>query len=210
MVFVLGLGAGWGIQFIGRSHAPTEVEVALAQVAYNDLKVYGTKDYRLGTVLQVVDELGNQRWAELPPKQVYAPLEALAAQQTEEEALANLQQGEAFLRELEVQPGIFSVVEHFVYVQTLHEGDGEAVTTQDTIEIEFKEYDLDGTLLKDSAAPVTIPISQTIKGVQCGLKGMRIGESRKIFIHPEYGFGKVHSAGSNRLLIYEVTLLAKK
>ena len=46
-----------------------------------------------------------------------------------------------------------------------------------------------------------------IKDFQTGMKGAKVGEVRKIYIHPDYGFGKIgRSQESNMPLLYEIAL----
>jgi peptidylprolyl isomerase len=188
------------------------VESSLAQILYENIKPYGLEGYRLNKVLQTVQEMAKQRRAEIPLSEVYVPLAPLAARQVEKEATANLKRAEAVLENLKNQPSIISIVDNRIYVETLEAGSGEIIGSQDIVEIQFKEYDAQGTLIKDTSdmAPFTIPLSQTIKGFQLAIKGMRVGERRKIHIHPEYGFGKINHADPNRLLVYEVILVGKK
>jgi peptidylprolyl isomerase len=68
---------------------------------------------------------------------------------------------------------------------------------------------MDGKLIKDAEQPFTIPLSQTIRGFQMGMAGAKVGEKRKIYVHPEYGFGKMGRKSPNKLLIYEVTIVEK-
>lgn len=212
VTFSLGLSMGLLFSFFSWPFHPTLIESSLSQVLYNNIKPYGTKDYRLNTVLQMVTELAEQKRLEIPISEVYGPLEALAVKQIEEESATNLQQAEMFIETLKNRHNTIPVVNDRVYAEILEEGNGEVVNSKDVIEIRFKEYNLRGDLLKDTAElqPIEIPLSQTIKGFQLGLNGMKIGERRKLYIHPEYGFGKISHSETNRLLIYEVIVSGKR
>ena len=44
-------------------------------------------------------------------------------------------------------------------------------------------------LLKRWAVPITIPLDQTIPGFSKGIVGMKEGEKRRLFVHPDLGYG---------------------
>ena len=93
----------------------------------------------------------------------------------------------------------------------MEQGTGDLIAKDDTVELVFKEYAPDGALIKDTGEKIfTIPLSHTIKGFSLGLEGARVNERRKIYIHPEYGFGTHGRQDSNQLLTYEVVLVGKK
>lgn len=69
---------------------------------------------------------------------------------------------------------------------------------------------LDGTVFsssKDSNHPISLPIKQTIPGFTEGLIGMKKGEKRVLYIHPELAYGVSGHLPPNSLLIFEVEIL---
>ena len=82
---------------------------------------------------------------------LYAPLMDLAEKKAEEQANQILHKAENFLSTLKQNPKIYSVVENRVFIEVLEEGDGRAVASDDVVAIQFKEYGIDGVLLKDTS-----------------------------------------------------------
>ncbi|GAB5411158.1 MAG: hypothetical protein ChlgKO_02720 [Chlamydiales bacterium] len=70
------------------------------------------------------------------------------------------------------------------------------------------QFDIKRELIKDTQTKsFIILISRMIKDFQLGMEGAKAGEVRKIYIQPEYGFGKIgHSQESNMLFIYEIAV----
>lgn len=104
---------------------------------------------------------------------------------------------------VELEPGKLQ----YVVVQ---EGKGPVVTDQSTPLIEYTGTYIDGTVFgssKDTGGPITIPLSQTIPGFSKALVGMKEGEKRKIFVHPDLGYGVSGHLPPNSLLIFDVEVL---
>lgn len=90
------------------------------------------------------------------------------------------------------------------------EGQGAVVPEHGTPEIQYTGKYIDGTTFGSSAdagGPITLPLDQTIPGVGKGIAGMKEGEKRKIFIHPDLGYGTAGQLPPNSLLIFEVEVV---
>ena len=188
--------------------SPTAVETSLAEMLYEDLQPYAN-DYRLDMVLQLLQDQVAKKRPPIGNDEMYSPLIDLAMQCSEKEGAEALENAEKFLEMLSKQDNVLPIIKNRIYVEILEAGSGAVITPQDSISIHFKEYSLDGTLLKDttSARAFIIPLNQTIKGFQLGIQGAKIGERRKLYLHPEFGFDKL---GRKDLLIYEVFVISKE
>lgn len=90
------------------------------------------------------------------------------------------------------------------------EGQGAVVPEHGNPEIQYTGKYLDGTTFGSSAdagGPISLPLDQTIPGVAKGIAGMKEGEKRKIFIHPDLGYGTAGQLPPNSLLIFEVEVV---
>lgn len=124
--------------------------------------------------------------------------------------LENLKKANEFLDKNAKEKGIVIVEPGKLQVQILKEGTGEAVVETSTPQIEYTGSLLDGEVFGSSAetgGPITVPLDQIIPGFKKGVIGMKEGERRKIFVHPELGYGEEGPLPPNSLLIFEVTLL---
>lgn len=101
---------------------------------------------------------------------------------------------------VELEPGKLQYV-------IIQEGTGPVVTEKSQPQITYKGTYADGNEFSSSeeaGGPITIPLDQTIPGFSKGLLGMKEGETRKIFVHPDLGYGTSGQLPPNKLLIFEV------
>lgn len=104
---------------------------------------------------------------------------------------------------VEVEPGKLQYI-------IVKEGNGPAITEHSSPLINYTGTYIDGTVFgssKDTGGPITIPVDQTIPGFSKGLLGMKEGETRKIFVHPDLGYGVTGHLPPNSLLIFDVEVL---
>lgn len=104
---------------------------------------------------------------------------------------------------IEIEPG---KLQYIVEKQ----GSGNEVKEGHSPQIQYTGKYIDGTVFgssQDTGGPITIPLDQTIPGFSKGLKGMKEGEIRKIFVHPDLGYGTSGHLPPNSLLIFEVELI---
>jgi peptidylprolyl isomerase len=122
----------------------------------------------------------------------------------------NLKQANEFLSQnindkevLEVEPGMLQY-------KVLEVGAGVEVKEHDTPLIHYTGKYLDGTVFgssTESKDPISLPLDQTIPGFSKGLLGSREGEKRRLFIHPDMGYGTSGHLPPNSLLIFDVEVV---
>ncbi|MFZ4772780.1 MAG: FKBP-type peptidyl-prolyl cis-trans isomerase [Chlamydiia bacterium] len=179
----------------------TYEEKVIAQRLYRELDRY-SGNYRLDPVLESLHELVENKCPLLPDKEVYEVITNLGIQRSEQIGRELLENAIQELRRLSQKEGVMELIKDYVYAEILEPGAGEQVVENDTVLIHFKQFSSNGKLIKDTTndRPFKIPLSQTIRGFKKGLDGAHIGERRKIYIHPDWGF-------NTSLLIYEVTIM---
>ena len=121
----------------------------------------------------------------------------------------NLQKAVAFLKENGAKEGVLSVDEKLQYVVN-QAGDGAEVTENSNPLIHYKGSLIDGTTFAsslDSGEPITLPIGSTIPGFSKGMVGMKEGEKRTLYIHPDLAYGVSGHLPPNSLLVFEVEVL---
>lgn len=126
------------------------------------------------------------------------------------QASRNLAQAEQFLDELKVNPDIQILVPRRLYMQVLSAGSDIKQKKDPCFNIKCEL--LDGRELVNTfrtGMPVTQSPDTAIKGFKEGVYGMKAGEKRRLYIHPEYGYGKFCHIEPNSLLIVEVEYLSK-
>lgn len=125
---------------------------------------------------------------------------------------ANLQAGEAFLKENASKPGIVTLPSGAQY-EILKEGNGPKPSVSSNVTCHYHGTLIDGTVFDSSVKrgqPATFPLSAVIKGWTEVLQLMPMGSKWRLFLPPglAYGDRQVSAAiGPNSTLIFEVELL---
>ena len=105
-----------------------------------------------------------------------------------------------------------------VRVEVLREGRGEVLREGQTVDLHYTGTLLDGTIFDASwerGAPFTFPYGggRVIPGFERGMRGMRVGERRRITIPPALAYGD-RTMGEkippNSTLVFEIDLLAAR
>lgn len=121
----------------------------------------------------------------------------------------NLEKAVAFLKENASKKDVHSIDEKLQYIVN-QTGSGEVVKEDSTPLIHYKGSLADGSTFAsslESGNPITLSIAQTIPGFSKGMVGMKEGEKRTLYIHPDLAYGMSGQLPPNSLLIFEVEVL---
>lgn len=135
----------------------------------------------------------------------------------EEQAQANLEEGQEFLDENADKDGV-EVTDSGLQYQVLESGEegAQSPTLEDTVEVHYKGMLRDGTVFDSSIErdkPAVFGLKHIIPGWQEALPMMKVGDKWKLFLPPELGYGEQGAGGDigpNEVLIFEVELLDVK
>lgn len=204
----LGGCLGWYLKKEYRSLDP--IDISIGEVLYEELQNF-PKKWKINSVTKTMEDLCNGKRQPRSQEIRDKILIDLSSEESEAISQENLKKGEAFLLKISSKENVQPMIEKRVYFEILNEGEGETICLNDEISVEFKQFDLEGRKIKDTENKrVNIFLPRTIKGFQIGLEGARVGERRKIYIHPEYGFGKMGRGDEpNQTLIYEIFVCSK-
>lgn len=134
----------------------------------------------------------------------------LEKQQFEELAERNLQQSVVFLKEIASQNEMVPIVENKVYMKILQEGIGEGLLAHEASLFKLKAYRPNETPFYENKEGIMQALDVAIEGFAKGALGMKIGEKRIIYIHPEHGYGTYNLSHPNTVVIVEAERLASK
>ena len=103
-----------------------------------------------------------------------------------------------------------------VKIETLTPGTGDEAGAGDTLSVHYTGTLTDRTKFDSShdrnePFDVTLGQHRVIAGWEMGLKGMKVGEKRRLTIPPDLGYGAKGAGGvipPNATLVFEVELLA--
>ena len=150
-----------------------------------------------------------QQVAESFGKRMQAKMEADHAAK----ALANTEEGKAFLAENAKKEGVKTTASGLQY-QVLTEGKGARPTADDAVRVHYTGKLLDGTVFDDSTEagePVEFPLNRVVPGWSEGLQLMTVGSKYKFWIPGELGYGEMGTPGGpigpNATLVFEVELI---
>jgi peptidylprolyl isomerase len=127
-----------------------------------------------------------------------------AFQKTSEE---NLVKAETFLTTNSKQDGIVALEEGKLQYKRIHEGSGAIVEEHFTPMIRYVGRFLDGKVFGESQEEELISLDETIPGFQKAIVGMKEGEKREIFIHPDLAYGVNGYMPPNSLLKFEIEIV---
>ncbi|MEI8125462.1 MAG: FKBP-type peptidyl-prolyl cis-trans isomerase [Parachlamydiaceae bacterium] len=122
----------------------------------------------------------------------------------------NMEEANAFMEKNAKAKGVVEIVPGKLQYTLLEEGKGAVVPEHGTPMINYTGKYMDGTVFGSSEAaggPITVPIDQTIPGFSKGIAGMKEGEKRRLFVHPEMGYGTTGQLPPNSLLIFDIEVV---
>jgi FKBP-type peptidyl-prolyl cis-trans isomerase len=139
--------------------------------------------------------------------------EMMAKQQEKTKGMAekNKKEGEAFLTENGKKEGVKTLPSGLQYM-TLAEGKGKQPKATDTVTVQYRGTQIDGTEFDSSykrGQPATFALNQVVKGWTEGVQLMKEGGKIRLFVPSELAYGERGGGqiGPNAVLIFEVELL---
>lgn len=129
----------------------------------------------------------------------------------QETAAKNLQEAEKFLELNAKNPGVQVLESGKLQILVEKAGTSDETVTETVVPvIHYTGSYANGAVFgssKDSKEPLSIPLNQTIPGFKKGILGMKVGEVRRIYIHPDLGYGTSGQLMPNALLIFDIELV---
>lgn len=125
-------------------------------------------------------------------------------------AVTNLDAANEFLKKNAGEKGVVELVPGKLQYTIIAEGKGPAVAENSSPEIIYTGKYLDGSVFgssESSGGSITVPLDQTIPGFSKGITGMKEGEKRRLFVHPDLGYGTSGQMLPNSLLIFDVEVV---
>lgn len=113
---------------------------------------------------------------------------------------ANLQEAEDILSQLKVPP----IVKDKLFVEVLETGEGTKILQDGMGRFKMKANFLNVEPFYEGVSEQKL--FSAIEGFSLGVEGMKEGEKRRLFIHPDLGYGIQRCNHPNKLLIVEVQL----
>lgn len=157
-------------------------------------------------VIQGIQSAEAGKTAPMSEKDYEEALQQIQQYAYEDMANKNLSEAEAYLKKNASEQGVISLDNGKLQYKVMQPGTGETVTEDMMPTINYNASFSNGQKLgssEQSGGPIDIQLDQTIPGFRQGIVGMKVGEKRRIFIHPDLGYGKSGQL-PNGLLIFDI------
>lgn len=128
-----------------------------------------------------------------PPMNEEETVRAIALHQEEafhKHSKINLQLAEEFLTANRMNDDIIELEDGKVQYCIEQNGNGDVVTDESSPTIRYSGEFIDGNIFASSEEEEVITLSETIPGLAKAIVGMREGEKRVAYIHPELAYGE--------------------
>ena len=163
--------------------------------------------FDLDNIIQGIREGAAGKPAPLSEKEYEEMMTAVQEKAFKEMSSNNLKSANEFMQKNQQVAGIVDVVPGKLQYLIVKEGTGAAVEPHSSPKINYTGKYQDGTVFgtsEEMGGPITIPLDQTIPGFSKGIVGMKEGEKRRLFVHPDLGYGTTGQLPPNELLIFEI------
>lgn len=155
-----------------------------------------------------LQESSSGKQAPLSDEACVQGLSVLQEQHLQKLSQINLAQALAYLHEHAQDPDIHTLEEGKLLYKIDRPGTGAAVQAYNSPIVKFVGHYLNGDLVGQSPDAERIALDEVIPGLSRGIVGMKEGEIRTLYIHPDLGYGAQSLFEPNALLIFQVELLS--
>lgn len=114
----------------------------------------------------------------------------------------NLHEANEFLQQNKSRSGVISLEDGKLQYEIRKTGSGETIESYSTPLVRYSGKCLNGPAI--ATTEELLELDETILGFKKALVGMKEGEIRTLYIHPELGYGEQPHPTPNALLIFEV------
>lgn len=122
-------------------------------------------------------------------------------------ATENLAKAEEFLEKNSLNKEVKEIEKGKLQYKIEKEGNGEIVKDDYSPTIRYKGTFLDNTVFGASKEDEVISLKDTIPGFAKGIAGMKEGEKRTLFVHPDLAYGTNGALPPNSMLKFEVEVV---
>ncbi|MGL4540677.1 MAG: FKBP-type peptidyl-prolyl cis-trans isomerase [Candidatus Rhabdochlamydia sp.] len=186
----------------------SQVSEDLAHVVWDIMETY-EGEYNFQEVLLTLKKLNTGRIESKPLKDCYPSLITSLANKATEKELLNLQAAESYLCKIANRKDIQELVKDKLYYKILTDGVGKEIKNiKNAPLISFREKTLNGKILSENTSGIRILSSEMIPGLRQALEGMKVGEKREVFIHPNLAYREFPKPEPYSLIVIEVSLLS--
>lgn len=126
------------------------------------------------------------------------------------QAQENLDKANTFMEKNEHATGVIVLEPKKLQYEILTPGNGDAVVEGGTPLVNYTLKFIDGTVFastEELGGAIPIPLTQVFPGFSKGVPGMKEGEKRRLFVHPDLAYGTNGPLPPNSLLIFDIEVI---
>lgn len=166
--------------------------------------------FDLESIIKGIREGAAGRPSPLTEKEYEEMMTAVQEKAFKEMSAANLKSANDFMEKNKKENGVVEVIPGKLQYSIVKEGTGATVEAHSSPKIHYTGKYQDGTVFgtsEEMGGPITIPLDQTIPGFSKGIIGMKEGEKRRLYVHPDLGYGTTGQLPPNELLIFDIEVV---
>lgn len=165
-------------------------------------------EFDMALVIKGMQDGALGKEAPMTEKECVQALELVQEKKLMAQGKENLSQADSFLAHNAKDEGVISLEGGKVQYRIIKQGNGKVVTPHDVPLIRHTIKKLDGLTLAPLEEEL-LSLDETIQGLKAGVIGMKEGEERILYIHPDLAFGQnvALCVPPNLLLVFEIEIL---
>jgi peptidylprolyl isomerase len=183
-----------------------KISEAFGHLIGKNLETIGVK-FDMAQVIKGLQDETAGKDSPMSEMEVVQAISAVQERLFKEQSAENLKKAETFLADSAKTEGIVALQEGKVLYRVEQKGTGEAIQSDSSPLIRYTGKYLDGTVFGASKEDEMLSLDEIIPGLKSGLVGMKEGEKRTIFIHPELAYGTNGYLPPNSLLTFEIEVI---
>lgn len=190
--------------------APSEEE--MSKISETMGHMIGKNLQTLGISLDIdalvrgMHEAEEGKEAPLSDEECVQKLTALQEESLAKLSIKNLEEADQFLAQNRKKKNIISLEEGKLQYEVVQKGSGEEIQAYNMPLIRYAVRFLNGPAVP--SAEELVDLHEAIPGLKKALLGMKEGEKRTLYIHPDLGYEKgTQHLNENSLLIFDVEIL---
>jgi len=184
----------------------TKISEAFGHVIGKNLETIGVKF----DMAQVIKGLQDAIAGKESPMSEMECIQAITAVQEKifkDQCAENLNKAEAFLASNKKTDGVIALEEGKVQYRVNTAGTGAVIEEHYSPLIKYTGKYLDGSVFGASKEEEALSLDEVIPGLRAGLLGMKEGEKRTVYIHPDMAYGTNGYLPPNSLLTFEIEIV---
>lgn len=187
-------------------HDMYQLSEAFGHVVGRSVQSMGV-DFHVDSLIKGLRDHSQGKPAPMGEKECLETLTEIRSQKMKQTAQKNLQTAEEFLKTNAQDPQIVSLSEGKVQYKITKQGhEGSLVSRESAPLVSYVGRFADGSVFSESPQPMSFSFPDLLEGILVGMSGMREGESRTVYIHPDLGYKDSEVLPPNSLLIFDITV----